>query len=81
MRRVLVHVWGEKGEVYVGRSITLYKDPEVMWGGVKTGGIRISHMSHIDKPMTMALTATRANRKPFTVQPLKIEQTPEPKKE
>ena len=26
-------------------------------------------MSHIDAPVTMALTVTRANRKPFTVQP------------
>ena len=39
------------------------------------GGIRISHASHIDKPITMALTATRDNRKPFTVKPLIITQT------
>ena len=70
MRRVLVNVWGSDGTVYVGRSMTLYRDDKVLFGGVAVGGIRISHMSHIDKDITMALTATRANRKPFTVKPL-----------
>ena len=70
MRRVMVNIWGPDGNAYVGRSMTLYRDEKVMFGGVATGGIRISHMSHIDAPVTMALTVTRANRKPFTVQPL-----------
>lgn len=70
MRRVMVQVWGPDARAYIGRSMTLYRDPGVMFGGQRVGGIRISHMTHIDKPVTMALTATRANRKPFTVQPL-----------
>jgi hypothetical protein len=71
MRRVLVNVWGADGAKYVGRSMTLYRDEKVRFGGIEVGGIRISHMSNIDKPVTMALTASRANKKPFTVQPLK----------
>jgi len=70
MRRVMVHVWGADAKAYVGRSMTLYCDPEVQFGGLKVGGIRISHMSHIEKAQVMALTATKAKRKPFTVQPL-----------
>ena len=70
MRRVLVQLWGPDGQSYVGRSMTLYRDDKVVFGGVAVGGIRISHMSHITKDVTMALTATRANRKPFTVKPL-----------
>lgn len=77
MRRVLVHIWGKDSAAYIGQSMTLYNDPEVQFGGVKTGGIRISHMSGIKKPVTMALTATRANRKPFTVKPLVTEPEPE----
>lgn len=77
MRRVMVHIWGKDSAAYIGQSMTLYNDPEVMFGGVKTGGIRISHMSGIKKPVTMALTATRANRKPFTVKPLATEAEPE----
>lgn len=71
MSRVLVAAWGPDAKAYVGRSLTLYRDPTVKWGGMDVGGIRISHISHIEKPMTMALTATRATRKPYTVSPLK----------
>jgi hypothetical protein len=45
----------------------------VKFGGMETGGIRISHATHIDAPFKMALTVTRGKRAPFTVQPLKIE--------
>ena len=70
MRRVLVHCWGPDASIYAGRKMTLYRDPNVRFGGVAVGGIRISHLSHIDRPITMALTESRANRKPYTVQPL-----------
>lgn len=72
MRRVLIAVWGPDGSTYPGRSMTLYRDPTVAFGGMQVGGIRISHMTDLDKPMTMALTASKANRKPYTVQPLKV---------
>lgn len=67
MRRVLVSAWGADASQYVGRSMTLYRDPEVTFGGLKVGGIRISHMSHLDRDMTMALTASKAQRRPYTV--------------
>lgn len=70
MCRVLVSVWGLKPDNYVGKALTLYRDPDVRYGGIAVGGIRISHMSDIDASHTMALTITRANRKPFTVRPL-----------
>jgi len=70
MRRVLRQVWGRDGHAYVGRSMTLYRDPDVKFGGIAVGGIRISHMSHIDGPVTMPLTATKGSKKLFTVQPL-----------
>jgi hypothetical protein len=73
MRRVLVHCWGPDGNAYAGRSMTLYCDEKVQFGGMAVGGIRISHMSHIDAPITMALTTTRASRKPFTVKPLVVQ--------
>jgi hypothetical protein len=76
MRRVMVHVWGKDSAAYVGHSMTLYTDPEVQFGGMKVGGLRISHMTGIQKPVTIALTATRANRKPFTVKPLVIDTDP-----
>ncbi|MBU2233150.1 MAG: hypothetical protein KKG69_17940 [Alphaproteobacteria bacterium] len=73
MRRVMVHVWGPDGAKFVGKRMTLYRDDAVRFGNAPVGGIRISHMSGIDRDVTMALTATRAARKPFTVSPIKTE--------
>ena len=71
MNRLLVAAWGPDAKLYAGRSMTLYRDPSVKWAGMEVGGIRISHLSDIAAPMTMALTATKGSRKPYTVQPLK----------
>ena len=72
MARVMVHCWGPDANKYVGRSMTLYCDPKVKWGGMAVGGIRISHMTDIEAVKTMALTETKGSRKPFTVHPLVI---------
>jgi hypothetical protein len=74
MSRVLVQAWGPDAKAYVGRSLTLYRDPSVKWAGLEVGGIRISHMSHIDGKMQMQLTATKGQRKPHIVMPLVMEQ-------
>lgn len=76
MRRVLIQVWGDNGNAYIGRSLTLYRDEKVRYGGAEVGGIRISHMSDITAPITLALTATKASRKPFTVRPLVVNELP-----
>lgn len=62
MRRVMVAAWGKEASVYTGRRLTLYRDPEVTFGRDKVGGIKISAMSHIDKALSIALTATRGKR-------------------
>lgn len=74
MCRVLVTAWGPDSSQYAGRSMTLYCDPKVKWAGMEVGGIRISHMTDIESDLTMALTATRGNKKPYTVK--KIEAKP-----
>lgn len=71
MRRIMVAAWGAEAAAYAGRRITLVRNPEIMFGRDKVGGIEISHLSHLEKPLTVALTATRGKRKSFTVQPLK----------
>lgn len=70
MRRVIVALWDKYADRYVGRLMTLYRDDKVTFGGMAVGGIRISHMSHIEKEVTMVLTQSKANKKPFTVKPL-----------
>lgn len=75
MRRILVSAWGKDASAYTGRRITLFRNPEITFGRDKVGGIEIAALSHMDKPLTVSLTATRGKRKPFTVQPL-IEAAP-----
>lgn len=70
MRRVLIAAWGTEASAYVGRKVTLYGDPTIKFGSDAVGGIRISHLSHLKEPLTVALTVTRGRRAPFTVQPL-----------
>lgn len=71
MARVLVLMWGADGKAYTGRRVSLYRDPAVRFGPDTVGGIRISHMSHIDGERTVALTTTRGRRSPYTVKPLR----------
>ena len=72
MRRLMIFAWKHETKNYVGRSMTLYCDPEVQFGGMKVGGIRISHMSHIDRDLTVALTHAKAKKKAVTVQKLVV---------
>ena len=62
--------WGPDTSVYPGRSVQLFLDPEVKWGGMKVGGIRIRAMSHIDGELRLALAESKQNRKIFAVKPL-----------
>lgn len=79
MRRVMVAVWGVNAIEYVGKSMTLFGDPNVLWAGKKVGGIRISHMSHIKDEINLALTASKGRRLPHRIQPLKIDMSdPDP---
>ena len=73
MRRVLVTLWGSEGAAYVGRSITLYRDPTVKFGGDMVGGVKISHASDITGTQSLMLTETRGKRKPHIVEPLVVD--------
>ena len=67
MRRVLLASWGDDGREWVGRSMQLYCDPEVKFGGVKVGGIRISKLSHIEKDSKILLATSRGKRSDFGI--------------
>ena len=79
MRRVLIQAWGANGKDWIGRSMTLYRDPAVKFGGSEVGGIRISHLSDIDRDMSFMLTVTRAKRQAYSVKRLVTEKS-QPKK-
>lgn len=70
MRRVLAAVWGTESDKYIGQKITLYRDDTVKFGGQAVGGIRISHITGLDKPLNLSLAVARGRKNVFTVNPL-----------
>ena len=76
MSRVLVAAWGPDSSKYVGKRLTLYRDPNVKFGGILVGGIRISHMSGLPKTLHVPLTVTRGRKAMFTVEPLREQAAP-----
>jgi len=70
MRRVLISTYSDDPKGWVGQRMTLYCDPDVKWAGVKVGGIRISHLSGLDKPKTLLLTHARGKRAEVTIKPI-----------
>jgi len=71
MRRVLVFAWGPEGKDYIGKRMTLFRDEGVQFGGIKVGGIRISHMSHIPRDTTWPLAVKRGQKQAYTVKALR----------
>lgn len=73
VRRILIAAWGDKGKAWIGKSMTLYGDDGVVFGGQRVGGIRVSHMTGIDEPLVLRLTTTRSKRAEVRVLPLVIQ--------
>lgn len=76
MRRVLITAYGDNGTDWVGKSVTLFCDPAVRFGGVAVGGIRIAALSHIENDLAISLTTTRGKRSPYTVKKLEVAMYP-----
>lgn len=70
MRKVLIFAWGEDGSAWVGRSMTLFNRLDVKFGGIEVGGIRISHLSDIDRDVKISLTATKGKKEPIVIKRL-----------
>lgn len=68
--RCLMAAWGADTAQYVGRSVQLYLDPKVKWGGLEVGGIRIRALSHMDDDLRIVLTESKQVRKPVTIKRL-----------
>lgn len=78
MRRVLAHCWGRWANEWVGKSMTLFNDPTVKWGGIESGGVRISHVSHIQRTTAIPLRESSKKKTVYTVKPLQVQQPARP---
>lgn len=79
MRRILVAAWSDRAANWIGKQMTLYRDPTVKWAGEQIGGIRIAALSHIGtEPLQIKMQETRGKRASFTIQPIGTASKPEP---
>ena len=62
MRKVLILAWGQDGSAWAGKSMTLFNDATVKFGGAAVGGIRISHVSDIERDIAVSLNATKGKK-------------------
>lgn len=76
VRKILIFAWGEDGRAWIGRSMTLYNDQAVRFGGMTVGGIRISHLSHIEREISISLTATKGKKAQHTIHKLEVVRLP-----
>jgi hypothetical protein len=75
MRRVLLAAWGVDGRDWIGKSLRVFHDPQVRFGGEDVGGVRISHMSDIPgKRIELKLTASKGKKLLHTIE--RMEQQP-----
>lgn len=70
MRKVLVLAWGHDGNRWPGRSMRVYNDPDVRFGKDLVGGVRISHLSHIERDIKVSLAVTKGKKALYEIKRL-----------
>ena len=78
MRRVMALKWGSDETQFIGKSMTLERDPTVKWAGEEVGGIRITHMSDMKNDDRFMLTYSKGSKKPYKVEHLKTDALAKP---
>lgn len=67
MLRVIAHGWGVESDAWVGRSVKLINNPEVIYAGEKVGGVEVIAMSHIAGDFTIPVRISQKKVKQHTV--------------
>lgn len=69
-RKILKHLWGPESDNWIGRRLTLYRDPEISFGKEKVGGLRIKAMSDIEHRVSISLAVTKGRKGANVIEPL-----------
>ena len=62
VRRILSEAWGADAGVWIGRWVTLYREPSVVYAGEEVGGIRVSALSDIPGNMTVKIKERKTGK-------------------
>lgn len=68
--RVIAKVWGKQAREWIGRRMRLYGDPSIKYGGKAVGGVRLSHMSGLEAPRIVEVSAGAGTRARVPLEPL-----------
>ncbi len=67
MLRVIARAWGTESDAWVGRSVKLVNNPEVIYAGERVGGVEVVAMSHLDAAFTEPVRISQKKVKQHTV--------------
>lgn len=76
-RRALIGCFGDEPAGWVGKRLRLVRNPDTMFGGVKVGGVEVSHAS-IEAPMVFMLQAKRGKKSAVSIDVIPPIQKPVP---
>lgn len=77
--RILAYAWGKETDDWPQDArMTLFRDEKVKWAGQEIGGIRVSHLSHIDNRIKVALAEAKGKKSLHVVDPLPDAPPPAP---
>lgn len=76
VRRILTAAWGEDGNQWIGKQMRLFCDPTVVYAGQAVGGIRVSALSDISRPLSVKLALTRGKKKEHIIEVLQPQEKP-----
>lgn len=75
--RSLATLWGGDFAQWVGRSVELQRDPDVVYAGKKTGGVRIKGVSHIGQMTEVSERLNGKQIKVRKVEPIEVQAKPD----
>ena len=75
MLRIIAHGWGTESDAWLGRSVKLVNNPEVIYAGEKVGGVEVVAMSHIATDFTIPVRISQKKVKQHHVTVLAEPQT------
>ena len=76
-RRALIGCFGDEPSNWIGKRLRLVRNPDTMFGGVKVGGVEVSHAS-IEAPMVFMLQAKRGKKSAVSIDVIPAPQKPTP---
>lgn len=70
MRKLIAKGWGKSSKAYIGRRLTLFHNPDVLWQGKREGGVEVCAMSDLEAPFTIQVAINAKQAKTVKVDSL-----------